>query len=214
MRLVSFLAPIVPVTVRCFAASGGRFAPALAALVLGSTPAAAAAAETPPAAERSTPRSLDFYFAALAAAPDNLSAARARARLEAHWNASGSATADLLVARAALAVDGGDRALALDLADAAIVVAPGWAEARHRRAVVHLADHDIAHAIDDLGEALRLEPRHIGAMTLLVGVMETSGRKREALQWLRRLATIDPRNPAADAGRIERLRVEFEGREL
>lgn len=213
MRLVSFLAPFAPSAARPWRA-GRRLATALAALLPVLAPAAALAAETPPAAERGTPRSLDFYFAALAAAPDDASAARARGRLEAHWNASGSATADLLVARAAIAVDGGDPALALDLADAAVVLAPGWAEARHRRAVVHLADHDIAHALDDLGEVLRLEPRHIGALALLATAMETAGRKREALQWLRRLATIDPRNPAVAADRLERLRVEVEGREL
>ncbi len=208
MRLVSFR-PLLRTAHRL----RQGVASALVAATILAGPAATSAAEPPAAPGKSTARSIDFYYAALAAAPDEASAARARGRLEAHWNASGSATADLLAARAGTAVHAGDRALALDLMDAVIVVAPDWAGARHRRAVVHLAGGDTARATEDLLRTLAMEPRHIAAMTTLAGLYELTGRKAEALKWLRRLATIDPRNPGL-GGRIERLTIDVEGREL
>ncbi len=176
--------------------------------------AAAPAGEPVGEAERGTAKSVDFYYAALAAARDDASAARARGRIEAHLAASGSATADLLTARATVAAQAADRGVALDLVDAAIVVAPGWAEARYRRGLLHLAAHDFDRARADLGEALRLEPRHIGATTALATVLESTGRKAEALGVLRRLVRLDPRNPALAPERLERLTIEVEGREL
>ncbi len=171
-------------------------------------------AADPEASANSTEQALDFYFAALAAARDDASAARARGRIEAQWHRSGSDTADLLSTRAATAAHSGDRTLALDLIDAAIVVAPKWPNARLERALVHLAGHDIDRAIADLSTTLAMDPRHFGAMSVLASILETAGRKPEALKWLRRLAEIDPRNPAVAADRLEKLTVEVEGREL
>jgi len=222
MRLVSFLrlptAPwsarrvrsiaVLPALITAAALACGVLAPRAPAL------AAEPVAPTDPAMPRAGGRSLDFYFAALAAAPDDLSAARARGRIEARWDEAGSATADLLAARAATALAAGDRALALDLLDAAVVVAPDWVNARFRRATVHLAGHDIGRATADLLDTVAREPRHIGALTALAAIDETSGRKAAALKWLRRLAALDPRNPAVAAERLDRLRIDVEGREL
>jgi tetratricopeptide (TPR) repeat protein len=180
-------------------------------------------AETPAAPERSdedpptgqpTSRSLDFYFSALAAARDDTSAKRARDRITVHWKRSGSDTADLLSARATAALHFGDRALALDLVDAAIVVAPHWPNARFHRAAIHLSRHDIDRAVADLSATLMMEPRHLDAMAALAAILETADRKPEALKWLRRLAALDPRNPAVAADHMERLTIEVEGREL
>ena len=223
MRLVSFFSlrhrPATPpsVTPKVHAAT----AIALCAVLLGSAPASAegpppphseAAPETP--AARSGERSLDFYFAALAASRDTASAARARGRIEAHWNRSGSDTADLLAARAAVAVHAGERALALDLVDAAIVVAPQWPNARFHRAMIHLSEHAIDRALADLTTTLTMEPRHLAAMSALASLLDTAGRKPEALKWLRRLARLDPMNPAVAADRMEKLTIDVEGREL
>jgi tetratricopeptide (TPR) repeat protein len=222
MRLVSFRptrsSPTPPAGSRSI--FGTTAIAALVGLVIVAAPTPGAALD---AAETARPKAaigasgdhaLDFFFAALAAARDDASAARARERIEAHWRRSGSATADLLSTRAVLALHGGDAALALDLLDAAIVVAPRWAEARLHRAMVHLSRHDIDRAVDDLSATLELEPRHLAAMSALAAILETGDRKAEALAWLRRLARLDPRNPALGAERMERLTTDVEGREL
>jgi len=126
----------------------------------------------------------------------------------------GAAEAFILAARAANAVAAGEPGLALDLIDAAIVVAPRWANARMNRAMIHLTRHDIDRAVADLATTLTMEPRHIGAMGTLAAVAEAGGRKAEALKWLRSLARLDPRNPAVAADRMEKLTIEVEGREL
>lgn len=167
----------------------------------------------PTAAVPTADPDLDRLFAALATAPDDATAARARARILARWQISGSATADLLAARAAAAARAGDPALALDLVDAAIVLAPDWAGGRHDRALLHLARHDIVHAREDVVETLRMEPRHFGAMAMMASILVVSGDKAGALKWLRRIAEIDPRSPGL-AAHIERLALEVEGREL
>lgn len=189
---------------------------AVAAMLIG-TPVAAdpgppAAARTAGAAE-TRESSLDPLFAALAAAPDDSSAAAIRARIESRWQASGSATADLLTTRAATAAHAGEPALALDLLDAAIVVAPTWAGGHHRRALLHLSRHDFPHARADIAATLAIEPRHFGAMAMMAALADADGRKKEALAWLRRIAGLDPRSPGL-AGHIERLAIEVEGREL
>ena len=218
MRLVSFL-PARHRPARSSPKLRATVALAFAALLV--APAAAEPDRAlPPADSTEAPaakpseRSLDFYFAALAAARDEASAARARGRIEAHWNRSGSDTADLLAARAATAVHAGDRALALDLVDAAIVVAPRWPTARLHRAMIRLADHDLDRAVADLMTTLAMEPRHLVAMSTLAAILETTDRRAEALKWLRALARLDPRNPAVATERLEKLTVEVEGREL
>lgn len=211
MRLVSFR----PLARRSTRPDRPRLAAAIAAalaLLVGTAPAVATA-DPPPARDRPAPNALDTWFAALAAAPDDLAAARLRGRIEAAWKTAGGATAGLLSTRAVIAAHAGDRGLALDLLDAAIVVAPNWADARHQRALIRFAGGDAGRAAVDLAEALRLEPRHLGAIAGLAAVSEATGRKAEALNWLRRLATLDPRNPGL-GGRIERLSIEVEGRDL
>lgn len=209
MRLVSFAPLLRPTAGQC-----RRFAVALAVgLSLLMPSALPAGAQERPATRGAADPALDRLFAALAAAPDDSSAATARTRIEAAWGSSGSPTADLLMVRAATAAHGGDAALSLDLLDAAIVVAPDWAGARHRRALLHVARHNVSQAIADLEATLRLEPRHFGAMVMLAAILDEAGRKAEALQWLRRVAVIDPREPGL-ARQIERLTTEVEGRAL
>ena len=229
MRLVSFFSARHPSTISRLGSPklAPTFALAIAAALLAS-PVRALSPDLPPAETpvvpehpdadpptgRPTSRSLDFYFAALAAAGDDASAKRARDRIAVHWKDAGSDTAALLSARATAALHFGDRALALDLVDAAIVVAPQWPNARFHRAAIHLSRHDIDRALADLSATLIMEPRHLDAMAALAAILETADRKSEALMWLRRLARLDPRNPAVAADHMERLTIEVEGREL
>lgn len=156
---------------------------------------------------------LDRLFGLLATAPDAETAAEARTRIRALWAQSGSDTADLLSSRASRAVVEGDTRLAVDLLDAALVLAPDWASGRHRRAVVHLMRREFGPAVGDLEASLRLEPRQFEAMFTLAGLLEGLGRKTEALEQLRAAAALDPRAPGLGAW-LDRLTIEVEGREL
>lgn len=158
-------------------------------------------------------RNLDTMLELLAKAPDPASAAAARERVLALWDVSGSATADLLEVRAGQALAAHDTSLALDLLDAAIVVAPQWPGGRHGRAAVHLLRNETWPAIADLQAVLALEPRHFPALTMLSMVMEQIDRKREALELLRRAVAIDPQAEGLSA-RLKDLTIEVEGREL
>lgn len=126
---------------------------------------------------------------------------------------SGSATADLLTARAAVAKRQGDGGLALDLLDAAIVVAPNWAGGRHLRGAIHAERGEFAAAVADLGEALARDPADAATLILLGFLRERSGEKAAALDLLKRAAAADPHLPDL-APSIERLTLEVEGRPI
>lgn len=218
MRLVSFLHlafPRLPFGIR-------RMAPWVVALVVitstaGGVPASADDEPAAPAvseAPRTEPtRNLDAMLELLARAPDAASAAAARVRVLAMWDASGSATADLLQSRAEQALAARDTALALDLLDAAIVVAPKWPGGRHGRAALHVLRNEYGPAIADLRGVLALEPRHFPALIMLSSLLEQVDRKREALDLLRRAAVLDPHGEGLSE-RLSRLTIEVEGREL
>lgn len=126
---------------------------------------------------------------------------------------SGSATADLLAARAATARLAGDGGLALDLLDAAIAVAPDWAGGRHLRGALHAERGEFAPAVVDLDEALERDPDDAASAAMLAVLRERGGDKRTALDLMRRAAAADPHLPDL-AGEIERLSLEVEGRPI
>ncbi|MER2606498.1 MAG: hypothetical protein ABTQ29_11740, partial [Siculibacillus sp.] len=65
----------------------------------------------------------------------------------------------------------------------------------------------------DLTAALRLDPRDGAALAVLAGLAELDGRKREALDLLKRARAVDP-NEERLRESIERLTLEVEGRPL
>lgn len=149
----------------------------------------------------------------LAAAESPEAAIPIRRRLVRLRMASGSATADLLAARAAVAKRQGDGGLALDLLDAAIVVAPNWAGGRHLRGAIHAERGEFAAATADLGEALARDPDDAAALILLAFLRERSGEKAAALALLKRAAAADPHLPDL-ADPIARLTIDVDGRPI
>ncbi len=156
---------------------------------------------------------LDDLYDLLTAAPDEARAAEVRRLIDRARMVSGSATADLLVARAAVAERAGESGLALDLLDAAIVVAPRWAGGLRLRGLLQVRRGATASGAADLTAALRLDPRDGAALAVLAGLAELDGRKREALDLLKRARAVDP-NEERLRESIERLTLEVEGRPL
>ena len=137
-------------------------------------------------------RGLDFLFGALKAAPDEASAKQVENRIWAMWLASGSDTANLLMARVKAAVDAKDLDLAIKLLDSIVQIKPDYIEAWNRRATIFYMKKDYARSMADIRQVLAREPRHFGALTGLGMILNEFGDEKRALQALRKALDIHP----------------------
>ena len=144
----------------------------------------------PGRAER--PPTLDTLFEALKIAPDAESAKAIEERIWSLWMVSGSDTCNLLMGRAKAVADEKDYDLAIKLLDAIIELKPAYTEAWNRRATLFYMQKDYGHAIADIREVLRREPRHFGALSGLGLILQDIGDDKHALAAYRRARSIDP----------------------
>ena len=195
------------------------FMVAAACLVGLAVPGLAQEGARPPAeagrAERRAPAraSVDELLARLANAVDPGEAAAIRTRLDAARLASGSASVDLLVARAITLRASGDADGAVVLLDAVVGLEPRWASGLKLRGTVRLGRGDFAAAEIDLLAALDLEPRDPGLLDMVAALAVRAGRPAEALARLRAAVALDPME-AGRAALVEKLSIAVEGREL
>lgn len=113
-------------------------------------------------------------------------------QIQSLWNESGSDAVDLLMRRASVAVQVRNFALALDLLDTVIALAPDYAEGWNRRATVHYLRDDYALSISDVAEVLRLEPRHFGALIGIGVMLDEMGQDRQAQQFIAEALRVHP----------------------
>jgi tetratricopeptide (TPR) repeat protein len=156
-------------------------------------------------------RNLDFLFGALKAAPDDDSAKQVENRIWALWMASGSDTANLLMARAKAAIDSNDLDLAIELLDALVKIKPDYIEAWNRRATLHYMRKEYAPAMEDIRQVLIREPRHFGAMSGLGMILQEFGDEKHALDAFRRALEINPHLSKIDE-MVKALAEKVEGR--
>src|SRR6266849_8946827 len=97
-------------------------------------------------------QNLDRLFEALKIAPDDESAKYIENRIWAIWFASGSDTANLLMARVKSAIDHKDVDLAIKLLNAIIDIKPDFIEAWNRRATLYYMKKDFGRALEDIRE--------------------------------------------------------------
>jgi tetratricopeptide (TPR) repeat protein len=148
---------------------------------------------------------------ATAADPDEADGIVARIdRLNQH---SGSDTGDLLLSRAAAALDGEQVEVARQLLDALTALQPQWAEAWTTRANADYLAGDPKATFVDLARALADDPKHLKALTDLGAVLEDSGHRDDALRVYQRALEIAPQwRPAREA--TDRLRAAIAGEDL
>lgn len=109
------------------------------------------------------------------------------------WGRSGSPTVDLLMGRGKQFGDSPQElSQAIALFDAAVALAPEFAEAWNKRATAHYLLGDYDASIRDIEQTLRLEPRHFGALSGLGIIMVELGEAEKALRAFRLALEINP----------------------
>lgn len=156
---------------------------------------------------------LDELFKRLAATTDPDEGKGIAGAIERVWLRSGSDTADLLMQRAAAAVQEKDMPLALELLDRVVAIEPDWVEAWNKRATARFMTNDINGAMADIDRVLKIEPRHFGALAGMGFILEREGLDKRALEVFRHVLTIYPGQ--LDIKKlVDRLAPEVEGRDI
>jgi tetratricopeptide (TPR) repeat protein len=95
---------------------------------------------------------------------------------------SSSPTVDFLMESAARAMDQKRYGAALDFLDQVTLLAPDYVEGWNRRATLHYLLGNYPKAMSDSARVLALEPRHLGALAGMAGILQESGHERQALK--------------------------------
>ena len=159
----------------------------LAALLTAGPAIAGAKPHAKPAANE-----IDSLFSALSKVESDEEAKPIEDKIMAAFLRSGSATVDLLMTRAAAALQAGDTGLAKKLVAAVTNVAPDYAEGWHQRGVMQADAGDDQGAMFCLQKAVTLNPRNFEALTELAGKVEEYGDKTAALRLYRKAMALDP----------------------
>lgn len=140
-------------------------------------------------ADGKTAKGVDALIAELGRERDPEAANRLTEEIMANWNASGSATVDLVMQWALTAATEKRNAAALDFLDQAIVLKPDFVGAWNHRATLHYTMGNYKKAVSDINRVLELEPRHFGALAGLAAILSERGSEEMALKaWERYLA--------------------------
>lgn len=169
-------------------------------------------AAAPPATEpEQREKLLEELYGRLATALDEETGTQIANAIEQLWQHSGSATADLLMARAVAATDAERRDLAMKLLNAAVELQPDYAEAWNRRAYLFYLENDYNRALGDIRRVLALEPQHFKAIEGLANILHHLDEKKAALEAYESLLKVHPMAPGARKA-ADDLREQVEGR--
>jgi tetratricopeptide (TPR) repeat protein len=171
---------------------------ALVALILVAGPAAAQERTVQPEPDAVAlqplegPARLDKLFADLKRERNPRGAERIAGFIREEWSKSGSASIDLMMLWSSRAIEEKKFDVALDFLDQVTVLEPDFAEGWNRRATVHYMMNSFAKSMTDIEHALRLEPRHFGALSGMAQILKVYGRKQAALDAYSRVLSVYP----------------------
>ena len=155
---------------------------------------------------------LDDLYDTLRTAPPELADA-IETQIWEEWSDSGSAALDVLLERGREALRDGDVDAAIRHFTALVDWAPGFAEAWNGRATAYFQADLYGPAMADIREALRLNPRHFGAMSGLAWILEETGKPDQALAVWREVLALHPHADGAEDA-LRRLAVSVEGTDI
>ncbi|MBA4271175.1 MAG: hypothetical protein C0447_17455, partial [Methylobacterium sp.] len=164
------------------------------------------------APSRGPAATLERLFERLAAAQSPEEAKGIANLIQRRWARSGSATADLLMTRAQTAMKEKRLELAIELLDRVISLDPDWAEGWNQRANALFLAGDSIRSMLDIGETLKREPRHYGAMMGLGTILRQQGDDKRAMVAYRRALEIYPQLEAVKNA-VDSLKIEVDGRD-
>jgi tetratricopeptide (TPR) repeat protein len=153
---------------------------------------------------------LDNLYAHLATAEDERAAEQTAGAIARLWRATGGDTVKVLMERAHKAASDKQLALALQLLDAVVALAPDCAEGWSQRAHVLYLENEIERALGDLRRALALDPNHFKALDALGHILREIGQKNGALKAYEKLLEVHPFWPGARQA-VEELKREIGG---
>ncbi|MCR8723410.1 tetratricopeptide repeat protein [Frigidibacter sp. ROC022] len=129
------------------------------------------------------------------------------------WSKSGSPSMDLLLQRGRAAMEEQDWASAIGFFTALTDHAPDFAEGWNARATAYYNSGLYGPALADIRTALRLNPRHFGALSGLALILEDLGHPEDAIEVWHKVQELTPYRPAVKEA-IERLDKELTGETL
>src|SRR5262249_40164832 len=156
---------------------------------------------------------LDALFVRLRNAGGEGDAQRIAAAIERVWLQSESDTANLLMHRATVSMQARQFPLALSLFDKLVAVEPDWAEAWNQRATTRFPAGDTKGAMAAITRALKVKPRHFGALAGMGMVLQGEGFDKSALEIFKKALAIYPLEPNIQK-LVEKLTLEIEGQDL
>ena len=98
------------------------------------------------------------------------------------FTVSGSATVDFLMESSARAMNDKRYGAALDFLDQVTLLKPDYVEGWNRRATLHYLLGNYPKAMSDSARVLALEPRHLGALAGVAGILQETGHDSQALE--------------------------------
>ena len=137
-------------------------------------------------------KTLDSLYAHLATEDDKRRGGEIGAAIEKMWRMSGGDTVNLLIDRGENFSAKMDQERALRLMDAAVDLAPAYAEAWSHRAYVHYRMQNYQAALGDLRRAIALEPNHFRALDGMGKILVLLGEKKAALTVYEQLLKVHP----------------------
>jgi tetratricopeptide (TPR) repeat protein len=156
------------------------------------------------------PKTLESLYAFLATEGDKRKGGDIGASIEKLWRYTGGDTVNLLIDRAEQFSMKNESERGLPLADAAVDLAPDYAEAWSHRAYLHYRMQNYAAALGDMRRALALEPNHFRALDGMAKILVLLGEKKAALAAYEKLLLVHP-NIEGGKEALEVLKKEVDG---